>query len=107
RTTSAWGIRDASGGAAEANSDDPLSFAGDALFRTTTSWSSAFSGIRYEEFDLYPSNPAGLSVTVATFNFDLVPNTSTDTACFYFEVRQASTGTVLGTHGSSASPVAC
>ena len=28
-------------------------------------------------------------------------------ACFYFEVRRASTGAVLGTYGSSASPVAC
>ena len=28
-------------------------------------------------------------------------------ACFYFEVRRASTGAVLGTYGSSGSPVAC
>ncbi|HMC69250.1 MAG TPA: hypothetical protein VKJ07_08865, partial [Mycobacteriales bacterium] len=43
----------------------------------------------------------------ATFNFTMAAGAAGDTACYWFEVRRASTGAVVGTHGSSASPVAC
>jgi hypothetical protein len=105
---SAWpsDVRDASGGAAETNSSDVLSYA-DGLTATTKSWSSAFAATRFDDFDFSGARPAAVPVTSATFNFTFAPSRSNDGACFYVEVRRASTNALLGTHGSSGSPSAC
>jgi hypothetical protein len=105
---SAWpsDVRDASGGAAETNSSDVLSYA-DGLTVTTKSWSSAFAATRFDDFDFSGGSPAAVPVTSATFNFTFAPSRSNDNACFYVEVRRASTNALLGTHGSSGSPSAC
>jgi hypothetical protein len=105
---SAWpsDVRDASGGAAETNSSDVLSYA-DGLTVTTKSWSSAFAATRFDDFDFSGDSPAAVPVTSATFNFTFAPSRSNDNACFYVEVRRASTNALLGTHGSSGSPSAC
>jgi hypothetical protein len=105
---SAWpsDVRDASGGAAETNSSDVLSYA-DGLTVTTKSWSSAFAATRFDDFDFGGGSPAAVPVTSATFNFTFAPSRSNDNACFYVEVRRASTNALLGTHGSSGSPSAC
>ena len=105
---SAWpsDVRDASGGAAETNSSDVLSYA-DGLTVTTKSWSSAFAATRFDDFDFSGGRPAAVPVTSATFNFTFAPSRSNDDACFYVEVRRASTNALLGTHGSSGSPSAC
>jgi hypothetical protein len=105
---SAWpsDVRDASGGAAETNSSDVLSYA-DGLTATTKSWSSAFAATRFDDFDFSGGRPATVPVTTATFNFTFAPSRSNDGACFYVEVRRASTNALLGTHGSSGSPSAC
>jgi hypothetical protein len=105
---SAWpsDVRDASGGGAETNSSDVLSYA-DGLTVTTKSWSSAFSATRFDDFDFSGGGPAGVPVTSATFNFTFAPSRSNDSACFYVEVRRASTNALLGTHGSSGTPSAC
>jgi hypothetical protein len=105
---SAWpsDVRDASGGAAETNSSDVLSYA-DGLTATTKSWSSAFAATRFDDFDFSGGRPAAVPVTSATFNFTFAPSRSNDGACFYVEVGRASTNALLGTHGSSGSPSAC
>lgn len=105
---SAWpsDVRDASGGAAETNSSDVLSYA-DGLTVPTKSWSSAFAATRFDDFDFSGGRPAAVPVTSATFNFTFAPSRSNDDACFYVEVRRASTNALLGTHGSSGSPSAC
>ena len=105
---SAWpaDVRDASGGAGETNSSDVLSYA-DGLTVTTKSWSSAFAATRFDDFDFSGGLPAAVPVTSATFNFTFAPSRSNDGACFYVEVRRASTNALLGTHGSSGSPSAC
>jgi hypothetical protein len=105
---SAWpsDVRDASGGAAEANSSDVLSYA-DGLTVTTKNWTSAFAATRFDDFDFAGGRPAGVPVTSATFNFTFAPSRSNDDACFYVEVRRASTNALLGTHGSAGSPSAC
>ena len=105
---SAWpsDIRDASGGGAETNSSDTLSYA-DGVVATTKSWTSAFGPTRFDDFDFSGGRPAGVAVTSATFNFTFAPSRSNDSACFYIEVRRASTNVLLGTHGSSGSPSAC
>lgn len=105
---SAWpsDVRDASGGGAETNGSDVLSYA-DGLIVTTKSWSSAFSATRFDDFDFSGGRPAGVPVTSATFNLTFAPSRSNDDACFYVEVRRASTNALLGTHGSSGTPSAC
>jgi len=108
RTTSAWDFRaDDGSGNGETNQSHVASFGGDGQERTTSAFSTAFASNRWLEFDFNTPLPAGLAVTGATFNFRHLPVTSTKSACFYFEVIRASTGALLATHGSSASPVAC
>jgi hypothetical protein len=101
-----WDVRDASGGGAETNSSDMLSYA-DGVTATTKSWSSAFGATRFDDFDFSGGRPAGVPVSSATFNFTYAPSRTNDDACFYIEVRRASTNALLGTHGSSGSPSAC
>ncbi len=106
RSAWTWDVRDASGGGAEANSSDALSYA-DGIIRTTKSWSSAFSTTRFDDFDVGGSLPAGVAVSSSTFNFTFAPTRSNENACFYVEVRRASTNALLGTHGSAGSPSGC
>ena len=105
---SAWpsDVRDASGGGAETNSSDALSYS-DSVVKTTGNWASTFSSTRFDDFDFTAGRPAGISVSSATLNFTFAPSRLTDNACFYVEVRRASTNALLGTHGSSGSPSAC
>jgi len=106
RASAAWSIRDASGGGAETNSDDTLSYS-DALVTTTGNWATAFASNRYVEFDFNAPRPGGVAVSSAQFNYRMAPNQAGDTACFYFEVYRASSSTLIGTHGSTGTPVAC
>ncbi len=105
RTFSTLDLRDASSGA-ESNQSDALSFA-DAIVSTTGNWTTAFASTRYLQFDFNSPLAAGLSVSAATFDFRMIPNASSETACYYFEVRRISTDAVLNTYGSSGAPVAC
>ncbi|HMJ00078.1 MAG TPA: hypothetical protein VK488_09615 [Gaiellaceae bacterium] len=106
RTSSAWTLRDASGGGAETNADDTLSYT-DALLKTTGNWATTFSSTRYVEFDFNSARPGGVAVSSATFAYRMAANSAGDTACFYFEVYRASSSTLIGTHGSTGVPVAC
>jgi hypothetical protein len=103
--TAAWDLQDGSSGTL-VNSSDTSAFA-DGITLNTTNWATAFSATRYVEYDLNAPLPSGLSVSGATFSFRRAATTAGATACFYFEVRRISTGAVLGTHGSSGSPVGC
>jgi hypothetical protein len=105
-TTSAWDLRDGSSGTL-ANSSAPHSFASDSLTLATTTWTTAFAGTRYMEFDMNAPLPSGQTVIGGTFNFRYAGIQNTDTVCFYFEVRRISTGAVLATHGSAGAPVGC
>ena len=107
RTTSAWKLLDASGGAGEVDTSDMESFFNDVLNEGTGKWATAFASDRYLDFDFSSPLSAGLSASGATFNFSFIPKATTDTACYYFEVRRASTGAVLATHGSTSSPIQC
>lgn len=105
RSTTAWNLRDASG-ASEADASNVFSFA-DGQIRTTKAWASAFATNRYLELDFAAPLPAGLSASSVAFNFRMSADASANTSCYYFEVRRASTGAVLATHGSDVAPVAC
>jgi hypothetical protein len=105
-TTSAWDLRDASAGGAESNQSAQPAFT-DARTFPTGNWPTAFNTANYVDFNANAPLPSGFAVTGAAFNFTFAAGASGDTACFWFEVRRASTGGVIGTHGSSSSPVGC
>ena len=101
-----WDIRDASAGAAEVNSSDPLSYT-DGLVTTTKTWGTTFAANRFDDFDFSTGPPAGIPITSATFNFTFASGRAGGNACFYLDVRRASTNALLGTHGSPGTPSAC
>jgi hypothetical protein len=104
-TTGAWKVSDASDGSA-ADLSAEVAFA-DSVLLGTGRWTNAFSTTRYFEVDTAGPLPAGQAVTGANFSFRFAAESAGQTACFYFEARRASTGAVLATHGSTASPVGC
>jgi hypothetical protein len=106
RSGAAWTLRDASGGAAETNADDSLSYA-DAVVKNTSNWATTFASNRYVEFDFNSPRPGGVAVSSAQFNYRMAANGVGDTACFYLEVYRASTSTLIGSHGDASNPVAC
>ena len=105
-STSAWDIRDVSSGTA-VNASAQTAFANDAQTFTTGNWGTTFSAARYIEFDSNTTLPAGRAVSGASFNYRRAAAAAGDTVCFYLEVRRISTGAVLATRGSAASPVGC
>jgi hypothetical protein len=105
-TTSAWDIGDFSSGTL-VNASAPTAFANDLVTLTTPNWAPAFSATRYVELDPNTTLPAGKAVTGATFNYRRAATVAGDTNCFYLEVRRISTGAVIGTHGSAATPAGC
>ena len=105
RVTPAFQVGDASSGT-EVDRSSSFAFSGDSLTATTSAWSSAFASDRYLEFDLNDSLASGVAVSASTFNLRLASSGAGE-ACYFFEVRRISTGALLGTHGSSGSPVGC
>ena len=105
RVTPAFQVGDASSGT-EVDRSSPFAFAADSLTTTTSAWSTAFAAGRYLEFDLNNSLASGVAVSAATFDFRFA-SSGAGQACYYFEVRRISTSAVLGTYGSSGSPVGC
>ena len=105
-TTTAWDLGDASGGGAEVNASDPIAFAGGPTV-TTTPAPILFSPTRYLLVDYNSALPSNASPASASFDFRFASSLVLANACFYFDVRRASTDAVLATHGSSGSPVGC
>lgn len=104
RVTPAFQVGDASSGS-EVDRSSAFAFV-DGLTTTTSAWSTAFAADRYLEFDVNDSLASGVAVSSATFDLRFASG-GAGQACFYFEVRRLSTGAVLGTHGSSGTPVGC
>lgn len=101
RTTAVWSMVDSADSSA-ADVSSSTSFAEGTTY-TTGNWSSSFSATRYFEIAYAAPLPGGVPVSSVTFNFVFSANNSADTVCFYIEVYTESTGTLLGTHGSSGS----
>ena len=106
-TTTAWGLRDASAGGAEADTSDPIAFAADGRTVTTTAPLLLFASNRYLLVDYNSPLPTTAIPSAATFDFRFAAASALNTACFYFDVRRASTDAVLATHGGPSSPVGC
>ena len=105
RTTSAWSVTDR-GDSSAADATFSAAVAEGTVF-TTTNFITTFAANRYIEFPLNAPLPGGLSTSSVSFSFDFADNVVGQTACIYFEVYIASSSTLIGTHGSSGSPVAC
>ena len=105
-TTSAWDFRDVSTTTSVDVSAQPA-FSGDGRTFNTGNWGTAFSPTRYVEFDTNTTLPAGKAVSGASFNYRRAASNAGDVVCYYVEVLRISTGAVLGTHGSAASPLGC
>lgn len=104
-TTTAWDIKDASGGA-EAPFPDVSAYA-DGFTGPTGNFASTFSTSRYLQFDLNAPLETGATVSSSNFAFRFADAANNKTACFYFDVRRASTGAVLATHGNGTTPTGC
>ena len=100
-TTSAWDLGDASAGGSAVNVSDPIAFASDGRTVATSTPPTSFSTSRYLEIDANGPLPTNASPTSATFNMRFAAGVSSSTACFYFDLRRASTNAVLATHGSA------
>lgn len=105
RVTPAFQVGDSSSGT-EVDRSSSFAFPADSLTTTTSPWSTAFAADRYLEFDLNDSLASGVAISAATFDFRFA-SSGAGQACYYFEVRRISTSAVLGTYGSSGSPVGC
>jgi hypothetical protein len=82
-----------------------LAAAGDgAAYQSTNGWPIAFSASRYLTFTFPSYVPSGAPVNSVTFKHSY-RSATVGTTCFYFEVYSGST--LIGTHGSSGSPVSC
>jgi len=104
RSLAAQDLRDASSGA-ETNKSDAYSYADGTVATTSTAIASGTNN--YLEFTMSSARAGGLSVSGAQFNFRLASSggAQAGNACFWFDVRSG--GTVIGTHGSYASPSGC
>jgi hypothetical protein len=107
RVTPAFSVSDASAGDAPVDRSSALGFGGDGLTVTSNPWSSAFASGRYLDFDLNASLPGGLAAFTANFELRFGSADAGSTACYYLEIRRASTGALLDTYGSSGNPLDC
>jgi predicted ribosomally synthesized peptide with SipW-like signal peptide len=108
RVVTAFDLRDASGGS-ESNVSWEPAYDDARMVRTAANLLSSYNAARYVDLTLAGARPSGLSVTGPQFVIELASQGGKDSgnACFWFEVRRASTDEVLGSHGSGSSPVAC
>src|SRR5262245_28918453 len=75
RSFAAHKLTDASSGTG-AVKDDTTGYA-DGIVDTTGNWATSFSSTRYLQFNFNSPLPAGVAVSGATFDFRMLPNTST------------------------------
>jgi predicted ribosomally synthesized peptide with SipW-like signal peptide len=105
RATTGWTISDVADGTA-ANVSDPTT-AADGSYGSTSNWNNAYATNRYVSTDFLATLPAGLAVSSAMLRMDIAANGGANNLCFYFDVIQTSTGTVLASHGNSTTPAGC
>ncbi len=84
-----------------------LAAAGDgAVLTTANAWDTAFAGGRYVTFTFPDEAPTAATVTAASFTLAYRAGASRSNSCWYAEVYDGAS-TLIGTHGSSGSPISC
>lgn len=106
RTTPAFYVSDVSSGSS-VDQSSASAFASDSLYFLSRTWTAAFDGARYLEFDTNSPLPAGLGLSNAALNLRVASDAGTGSVCLYVELRRASDNALLSSHGSSGSPLAC
>jgi hypothetical protein len=106
RVTPAFSVADHSSGTS-ADPSSPLAFAADGRHFTSRLLPVAFAADSYVEFDLNGPLPDGLSVIGAQIDIRFAADAGGATACYYVELRRASDGSLVSSHGSTSSPLAC
>ena len=89
------------------DASNPLAFAGDGRHAVSQSWTTTFDASRHYEIDFDRPLPGGLSVSSTVVSLAVASSTTGVTTCYYIEARQVSTGGLLSSHGSAASPLGC
>jgi hypothetical protein len=102
--SSAWELQDWSSGVLATTSD--AWSAVDARLFTSSTLTNAFGSTRFVELTLHKPLPTGAPVSAVTLNLTMAASGG-GTACVYAEVRRISTNELLGTQGSSTTPLAC
>lgn len=106
RDTVAFSVTDASSGSATDGSNS-YAFASDGRYYTSYAFGSAFDAARYLELDLNAPLPAGLNVSSGQLSLRFSGGSGGTATCVYVEIRRASTGGLVSSHGSSGSPLGC
>jgi hypothetical protein len=82
-----------------------LAASGDGVtYSSLSNWTTAFASTRYLSLAFPAYVPTAGAISSVSFKHAYRPAT-TGTTCYYFEVYSGAS--LLGTHGSSASPVSC
>ena len=97
--------RDRSTGTAATTNWSLAISADSTTYINVSNWATTFAAARYMKFTFDPGVPTGSVITSASIDFYYKPNNGTDTVCWYFETYNGAT--LLGTHGSSGTPVSC
>jgi hypothetical protein len=83
-----------------------LATGGDSsIYIADAGWDNAFNSAKYLKLTFPSYVPSGASAVSGTFKHTYKSDTSGTTSCYYFEVYSGTT--LIGTHGSSSSPVSC
>jgi len=106
RDTVAFSVTDNSSGSSTDGSNS-YAFASDGRYFTSYAFGAAFDVNRYLELDLNAPLPAGLTVSSGQLSIRFSGASGGTTLCVYAEIRQASSGSLVSTHGSSGSPLGC
>jgi hypothetical protein len=105
-STSTWSVSDASSGTASDQSAT-TAFLNDGRSANSGNFATTFSTSRYLQADYNAPLYNGFTPSSVNINVNFAATRAQDTVCYYFEVRRASTDTVIGTHGSAAAPSDC
>ncbi len=106
RVTPAFSVADSSSGATVDRSS-PVAYAGDGRWVVTHLWPTAFDSARLFDAALSHPLPGALATTGVQLTVTLASDVAGSTACWYAAVVRTSDGSVVATHGSAGSPLAC
>jgi hypothetical protein len=83
----------------------PLVATDGSAYSTVGNLATTFNTARYLKFTPNQAVPVGAALSGAQVQFAYKSATAGDTTCWYFEVYSGTT--LIGTHGSSGTPVSC
>jgi hypothetical protein len=102
----AFSVDDRSSGSA-VDGSSAIAYDGDGRWFLSRTWPTAYDSGRYLELDLNAPLPAALAASSVSLTVRLSADGAGATACYYVELRRASSGALVSSHGSAGSPLAC